>query len=136
MELRFKLSERDNDVEYLARRIAGLISSDTTEAPKVGLKHGQENIYSLGGSNDWWLRYYPREQEISVSYRYAGGHSLRMEALAEFIVRFMELGWINRPVTPIQRIREIIGGDLALGKKQVLITPGTAAMKSSTLSMM
>jgi len=124
MDLRFKLEKHSPAIEYIAKRIAGLISSDTSKAPQIFDRSASpdealhsSDSYQLGESNDWWLRYYPNDNEIAVIYRYGGSHVSEMEALAEFIVKFLQLGWLNRPVTPNRRIQEIQGGDVKLTQK-------------------
>lgn len=115
-ELHFRYDDYyKNKIDYLASRITAIIDSDTRKAPQIFLK--EDGSFQLGDSNDWRLYHHPETQEISVTYKYGSGYDPRIEALGEFLAQFLVLGWTNRPLTPAQRIREIVGGDLALGKK-------------------
>lgn len=115
-ELRFSYDDYyKGKIDYLASRITGIIDSDTRKAPQIFLK--EDGSFQLGTSNDWSLHHHPEKQEISVTYKYSNGHDPKIEALGEFIAQFLVLGWANRPLTPYHRIREIMGGDVVLGKK-------------------
>lgn len=116
-ELRFKY-EGSYTIDYLAARITAIVDSDARCAPRVFLNEAGGK-FQLGESNNWWLHHHKDTAEISITHRYWSANDPTMLALGEFLSRFLCLGWVNRPLTATQRIKEITGGDILLDEDSV-----------------